>query len=221
MPIPDSAAPVDVSSGRLLSEAVFDRIAAAITDGTIAPGEDLDAASLQRWLGVSRTPIREALSRLEVVGLIETAPSRYTRVTVVDAALVDETLQFTGLMAGISVRLALETMTDDDVATAVGLVERMIATNLEDDIEGLYEASTHFVRYLVARCGNRLVKLMMREAGIAVQRNLRAQHPQIGTRAGRARRYDELRAAVAARDGDRAELVLRAQHRDEAEKSAE
>ncbi len=209
MPIPDSPDVVDVLSGRLLSDTVFDRISAAIVDGTIGEGEDLDAAALQRWLGVSQTPIREALSRLELAGLIETAPSRYTRVTSVDDELVTETLAFTGIMAGLSVRLALATMSDEELSAAVELVEGMIAADDEDDLDRLYAVSTDFVRYMVAHCGNRLVQRAMREAGIAVQRSLRARRPTLGTQAQRTRRHRDLRAAVAARDGERAEHVLR------------
>ena len=49
-------------------------------DGTLAPGERLRDQELCEWLGLSRTPVREALSRLEQDGLVETAPQRYTQV---------------------------------------------------------------------------------------------------------------------------------------------
>ena len=45
----------------------------------VEPGEQLKDAEIAEWLGLSRTPIREALARLEEYGLVETAPNRYTR----------------------------------------------------------------------------------------------------------------------------------------------
>jgi DNA-binding GntR family transcriptional regulator len=52
----------------------------AIVNGTLAPGEQLHDGELCSWLGLSRTPVRDALARLEEEGLVETAPQRFTRV---------------------------------------------------------------------------------------------------------------------------------------------
>lgn len=52
----------------------------AIQDGTLEPGERLNDDQLTAWLGVSRTPVREAIARLASEGLIEMAANRYTRV---------------------------------------------------------------------------------------------------------------------------------------------
>ncbi|WP_324170120.1 GntR family transcriptional regulator [Microbacterium oxydans] len=57
-----------------LREVAVDRIRATIFDGTLVPGERLSDEELQRWLGMSRTPVREALSGLTRIGLVETAP---------------------------------------------------------------------------------------------------------------------------------------------------
>ena len=48
------------------------------------PGERLNDAELAQWLGVSRTPVREALTRLEESGLVQTKPGRYTMVSPLD-----------------------------------------------------------------------------------------------------------------------------------------
>ena len=53
--------------------------------GTLAPEERLVDAELSEWLGVSRTPIREALARLDAAGLVCTRPGRYTIVSPLDA----------------------------------------------------------------------------------------------------------------------------------------
>ncbi|ARC55583.1 putative HTH-type transcriptional regulator [Frondihabitans sp. 762G35] len=76
--------PVARESGlrrRLRKEEVFERMLEAILDGTLAPGERLRDTDLQEWLGVSRTPIRLAIVRLEQMRLIESSPNRFTRVS--------------------------------------------------------------------------------------------------------------------------------------------
>ena len=56
------------------------RLCEAIVDGTLAPGEVLHDDELCAWLGLSRTPVRDALRRLRDEGLVEMAPQRFTRV---------------------------------------------------------------------------------------------------------------------------------------------
>lgn len=77
MPIPTSATKFE---RRSLSEIATEKIRDAILDGTLAPGERLNDKELEDWLGCSRTPIREALSELARLGLVELAAQRYTRV---------------------------------------------------------------------------------------------------------------------------------------------
>ena len=211
MPVPDESSPID-SRGRLLSEVVFDRIGAAIADGTLAEGEVLRDAELQAWLGVSRTPIREALSRLAVLGLVETAASRYTRVTVVDDALIRDTLVYTGFMAGVAVRMAVPRLTDEQVAQALTLMDAVIDANARDDGDALYATARALVRFMAAHAGNRIFIAVMRETGLMTERNLRDQRPALGSRAERAEWYLKLREAIEERDGDYAEYAFRRQH---------
>lgn len=63
---------------------------AAIQDGTLEPGERLNDEQLTAWLGVSRTPVREAIARLESEGLVEMAANRFTRIANVSGAAHDE-----------------------------------------------------------------------------------------------------------------------------------
>ena len=81
MPIPSSTAGVDRS---LLRDDVYRRLRDAIVDGTFTPGEQLKDGELADWLGVSRTPVREALLRLGTTGLVLAVPGRSTTVTAID-----------------------------------------------------------------------------------------------------------------------------------------
>jgi DNA-binding GntR family transcriptional regulator len=77
MPVPKTDTP---EARLLIRDRVLDKIRTTILDGTLEPGERLHDDDLINWLGVSRTPLREALSSRANEGLVEMAPNRYTRV---------------------------------------------------------------------------------------------------------------------------------------------
>jgi DNA-binding GntR family transcriptional regulator len=77
MPLPDAG---PIQSRENAGDAVYDRLRHWILEGPLEPGEIIRDAQIARALGVSRTPVREALLRLQAEGLIETSPARWTRV---------------------------------------------------------------------------------------------------------------------------------------------
>lgn len=102
MPIPKSySSPVRMTA----KERVFSQIQRWIIDGTLQPGEKLVDAELAEALGVSRTPVREALQLLEVQGLVEMHPGRDTRVQTVEK---DDILKMYATLAALH-SLAAET----------------------------------------------------------------------------------------------------------------
>ncbi|WP_096359276.1 GntR family transcriptional regulator [Microbacterium sp. TPU 3598] len=85
-----------------LSEQAFEFISASILRGDYSPGERLRDDELTGRLGVSRSPVREALLRLQHAGLVETAPSRYTRVTDFSAPNRPDVLPYAGRLVGFA-----------------------------------------------------------------------------------------------------------------------
>lgn len=211
MPVPSEPDPVRPEEGSL-ADAAFARLSRAIIDGTLREGEILHDRDIATWLGISRTPIRDAVMRLTLLGLLETSPSRYTRVTEVDDDLVRDTLEYTGHQASLALRLAIPRMTDEQIAEACGLLDAVIDANDAGDVERLYTGSRRFVGF-VARCsGNRVFLRIMRETGVTMERNLRTVRPLIGTSAERSEWYRQLRSALLERDGEYAEHIYRKQH---------
>ena len=81
MPLPQSKTPLPRTLAR---DEAYERLRAWIVDGTLCPGENLRDQEIAQLLGVSRTPVREALRRLEDEGFVETALNRWTRVAPLD-----------------------------------------------------------------------------------------------------------------------------------------
>jgi DNA-binding GntR family transcriptional regulator len=209
VPVPRSPEPIDATGP--LSDEVYRRLGEAIKSEVLAPGERIRDVEVAAWLGVSRTPVREALWRLQQIGLVETSPSRYTRVTAVGDDIQEQTLEFTFYQAGIAMRMAVERMSPGELDRAVALVDAMIeASDLGGD--RIFRAARALYDHVGSCTRNRVFELMMREAELGVERNLRDARPVRGTREERRALLDELRAALLARDADGAERVVRRQH---------
>jgi DNA-binding GntR family transcriptional regulator len=112
MPIPSGTATVGRS---LLRDDVYARLRDAIVDGTFAPGEVLRDGDLADWLGVSRTPVREALLRLSESGLVLARPGRSTIVAPLEENAVRDARDVVAAMHELAARVAAVRLTDDDL----------------------------------------------------------------------------------------------------------
>lgn len=134
MPIP--TATTEAGPRRLLRDVVFEKMLAAIVDGTLEPGERLNDDELVKWLGVSRTPVREAIAQLHTYGLVEIEANRYTRVSARDDVVYAEAAQF---LAGLHT-LAREWGTSNlDAGTRKTLLSSIAAAKKQlkaHDLEG-------------------------------------------------------------------------------------
>src|SRR5688572_11317306 len=114
MPVPEEPLVVRRS---LLRDDVFRRLRDAIVDGSFAPGEQLRDLELATWLGVSRTPVREALLRLAEAGLVVARPGRSTMVSTLDMRAVRDARDVVAAMHELAVRNAVGNLTEADLET--------------------------------------------------------------------------------------------------------
>jgi len=105
----------NVVAQRRLSDIIYDALMAALVTGKLAPGEPLNDKDLAADLSVSRTPVREALQRLQDVGLVEIAPGRYTRVTPLNLRRTSDIARLAGHLCALGVELAAPRLTPDDL----------------------------------------------------------------------------------------------------------
>jgi DNA-binding GntR family transcriptional regulator len=150
MPVPTSAP----TEHQLLRDTVRQKIHEAIMDGTLEPGERLNDDELISWLGVSRTPIREALSQLARAGLIEMAPNRYTRVTTPDPSEVIEAMQTLGVLFGGVVRLAVPRLTTASRKKILAALDRTIGELESHDVAAVNTDALGVFALYVSECGN-------------------------------------------------------------------
>jgi len=92
--------------------------------GSIKPGERLTEPKLSAMLGISRTPIREALRLLESEGFIDIFPRRGAVVSDITPQDVDEIFTIKIKLESLAARLAVEYMTDGDIKRLIEINER-------------------------------------------------------------------------------------------------
>ncbi|GAA5124528.1 GntR family transcriptional regulator [Alloalcanivorax gelatiniphagus] len=203
MPVPKSP----VSAGRrLLRDDVYGQLRDAIIDGTLEPGEQLRDAELATWLGVSRTPIREALLRLGQTGLVVAQPGRSTTVSAISARALAEARDVVAAMHELAVRDAVPTMTDDDLEAMREANARFEQAVLAGDVEAALAADDELHGVPVRVCDNRALVTVLEQFTPVLRRVERLRFGSTDARDS-VRRHDELIRLCAAGDSDAAAAV--------------
>jgi DNA-binding GntR family transcriptional regulator len=151
MPVPDRREPVD---RHLLRDTAYARLREAIVDGVLAPGEALHDEELCGWLGLSRTPVREALRRLQDEGLVDMAAQRYTRVAELTVRDVHEVVPLLAAVHGLATELAVPRLAPPAIATLHTANDAFATALRRGDGATAYRADNDLHGVFVAACGN-------------------------------------------------------------------
>ena len=139
------------------ADAAYWAIRDAIRTGVIGPGERLVELDLAAALEMSRTPVREALRRLEVERLVENAPRRGFSVPTVTLDDLIEIFEIREVLEGLAARRAAQRMGPAEIDALRTTVEQMERAVSGDDLTALSQASAQFHRML--RSGSRHARL--------------------------------------------------------------
>ncbi|GAA1878292.1 GntR family transcriptional regulator [Lapillicoccus jejuensis] len=167
MPVPEGH---HVASRSLLRDDAFRALRDAIVDGTLAPGERLVDAELIAWLGVSRTPIREALARLEQAGLVQTRPGRSTTVSPLDVRETRAAQSVAAAMHELAVREAVPQLAEADLEAMTKANGRFAKALRRKDVDAAVNADDDFHGVAVRACGNAMVRTVLDQVTPLVRR---------------------------------------------------
>jgi DNA-binding GntR family transcriptional regulator len=120
----------------------------------------LSQVPLSRALGVSRTPLREALRMLQEEGLVDGEPNQRTFVTGFDSGDLEFTYSTRILLESFAVVLTIPTLTADDIRTAEKALRRMRTATQRENFAEWRRAHRDFHRTLVQGAGEQLVQLI-------------------------------------------------------------
>lgn len=120
--------PADIRS---LRDMAYDDIRDAILSGALAPGQRVKERDVAEQMGISTTPVKEALRRLEQEGLVVSQPRRGAVVSTLVQIPVEEIQEVRGLLESMAARLAATRMTDAELARLATIVEEMTRLTME------------------------------------------------------------------------------------------
>lgn len=151
----------DSLSNNPLRKHVYKEIEKAILDGVFAPGDALAEGKLSTELGVSRTPVREALMQLELEGLIKTVPNKGAVVVGVTEKDINDIYTIRTRIEGLATRGAAENISDDELAALREVVELQEYFVTREDYLQVWHLDNRFHEIIYDACGSRPLKQML------------------------------------------------------------
>jgi DNA-binding GntR family transcriptional regulator len=145
----------------LMRNDVYGHLKKMIVQGTLEPTEKLRDIDLASKLGVSRTPVREALRRLEDEGLVETKHNAWTRVSPVPFDLAERIYPIISTLEPLALEMAFESLTPEDFAQMRDLNAELEQALISGDAKkaALFDSAFHDV-FIVASCNPELISIL-------------------------------------------------------------
>lgn len=137
-----------------LRDVIFETLRKAIVSGEIKPGERLMEVSLANQMGVSRTPVREAIRRLEAEGLVTMVPRKGTHVSELSVKDIMDVLEVRVVLDKLATDLAARRIHPSQIKALETVHKQYIASLEKDNIEGAIRKDVEFHDIIYAASGN-------------------------------------------------------------------
>ena len=192
-----------------LRDVVFNTLREAILKGDLEPGERLMEIALANRLGVSRTPIREAIRKLELEGLVVMIPRRGAQVASITKKDLQDVLEVRSSLEVLATELACERINAEQLDALKGALNRFEEVLGSGDVSVIARADVDFHDVIFSSTGNaRLVQIL---------NNLREQMyryrleylKDFSSHARLLEEHRQLMEAIAARDQKNAAMILK------------
>lgn len=156
--LPESTA----KSGASLREVAYTQIKQRIISCTLRPGEAINEAHLTQLLGLGRTPVHQALHRLEMEGMVTILPRKGVMVTPISLNDILDMIEVRRCNEQLCVKLAVERAQLDDFQRMRAIIERTPALLAQRDVKGLMEVDLQFHLAISAAARNRVLAELLR-----------------------------------------------------------
>src|SRR5579864_4832099 len=188
---------------------VYDTLRASIVSLQRTPGQRLSEAELARDLGVSRTPVREAIIQLRADGLVEVTPQLGSFVSKISLSNVREAQFAREALECAAVRVAAERIDDDAVERLRQNISLQRAAQASADLEQFYRLDEAFHRELVATSGYSGISDLLDRSRAHLNRVRRLSLPVPDVIEELIDQHSAVLDAVERHDADQAEAALR------------
>ena len=157
----DEQLQIDMDEFLPLRDVVFNTLRRAILTGQLKPGERLMEVHLANKLGVSRTPIREAIRKLELEGLVIMIPRRGAEVARITEKSLKDVLEVRRALDALSVELACDRITEEDMKRLLQACQDFEKASKGKDASVIAKADVALHDIIVEATGNqRLAQLV-------------------------------------------------------------
>ena len=183
----------------------YERLRHAILQGDLVPGETYSQTELSRILKLSRTPLREAIRRVQSEKLLEAERHRRLRVAPLDPNDLEQLYAMRVLLESLGVRLTVPKLTQEEIATIGTTLEEHKQAATERDLERARELHRQFHFGLFAHCGARIgdeLHELWDHAARYRRLYLRGRADEVGLLQMARSDHDAIFAAAAAGDAD-------------------
>lgn len=184
---------------------VYDRIREDILNGVYKEHEELKEATLGEKMGVSRTPVREALRQLELEGLVEIVPNKGARVTGITGKDMEDIYQIRYLLEGLSARWATEHITQQQLEK---MEETLYLTEFhakKGNYAQVYELDSQFHELMYEASGSKILNHILSDFHMYVTRIRKISLASSKRSENSTKEHWAILNAIKERDADKAE----------------
>lgn len=140
---------------------VFNAIEDAILNGEYKEGESLNELKLSSELGVSRTPVREALMQLELEGLVNNIPNKGAVVVGVSEKDIEDVYAIRMSIEGLAAKLCAEKITDDELKALEKIVDLQEFYLIKNNTEQIWKLDGDFHKIIYESSRSRPLRYML------------------------------------------------------------
>jgi DNA-binding GntR family transcriptional regulator len=192
-----------------LHDAVVEHLQKLIIEGVLAPGIKLNEREVCERLGISRTPLREAMKVLASEGLIEIVPNRGAFVSKMNDTEIWEAFEVMSGLEALSGELAAERISPAEIADIQQLHDEMLVCRKKNDLPGYYSRNQTIHNKINEAARNSVLRQIYQ----SINRRLLALRFKSNFKEAKWDRaiqdHEEMIAALEARDGKRLATILR------------
>jgi DNA-binding GntR family transcriptional regulator len=134
----------NIKEAKSLSNHIFEKLREDILSGVYGDGQKLIESKIAQDLGISRTPVREAIKKLELEGLVENRLNRGNIVTTIKDRDIEDIYTLRIAIEEITTRWTVERISDQQVILLEEIVDLMEFYTIKKDITKIFELNTQF-----------------------------------------------------------------------------
>jgi DNA-binding GntR family transcriptional regulator len=135
---------INLNDYKPLREVIFNTLREAIIAGELKPGERLMEVKLAEKMGVSRTPVREAIRKLELEGLVDMFPRKGAHVAELSAKDIMDVLEVRASLDALATALAAERIFDEEIKELKHVLTQFISYSEKDNLQGVIKKDVEF-----------------------------------------------------------------------------